>query len=211
MTVARRAVIRTLAGCLAVIGSAAVSPAQQSDPQLAANYSPTLPPLRPAFDRVVQEYVDDEDMAPQVSAPRFLNNVGASDSMFRMIESMMQASPTFRRQCARLAGASSLTVIVALVAVEPSRQTRATTVFSVSPEGHMVARVMLGPSGSKEELLAHEFEHILEQLDGVDLPSMSRRSSSGVSVVNGTHFETVRANVIGRQVAEEIHYGKRRE
>ena len=55
------------------------------------------------------------------------------------------------------------------------------------------------------ELIAHEFEHIIEQLDGVDLAIMSRLRSTGVKRVNEVDaFETRRAIVTGLRVARGI-------
>ena len=54
------------------------------------------------------------------------------------------------------------------------------------------------------ELIAHEFEHIIEQLDGVDLAIMSRLRSTGVKRVGEVDaFETRRAIVTGLRVARE--------
>lgn len=163
----------------------------------------------PPIERVVREYVDDDDeRVPQITSAA-MTNLDTSDSLRKVIESMLQASPTFRRQCARLAAESRLTIEVALVAVEPSRTSRATTQFAVGVGGLLVARIMIGPAGPVDELLAHEFEHVLEQLDGVDLESLARRQATGVSVVDGSRFETVRAATVGRQVAEEIRNARR--
>jgi hypothetical protein len=63
-----------------------------------------------------------------------------------------------------------------------------------------------GPDATQlVELIAHEFEHILEQLDGVDLAAWAGRS--GVRRVGGSDregpFETERARQVGRLVAGE--------
>ena len=74
------------------------------------------------------------------------------------------------------------------------------------------ADVQLGPSGDPVLLIAHEFEHILEQLDGVDLPSMATRVATGVRLVpESGHFETDRAIAAGRQVASEVRRGRARD
>ena len=75
----------------------------------------------------------------------------------------------------------------------------------------MEADVQLGPSADPVKLIAHEFEHILEQLDGVDLASMATRVATGVHMVPGSgHFETERAIAAGRQVASEVRRGRAR-
>jgi hypothetical protein len=67
-------------------------------------------------------------------------------------------------------------------------------------------RVNAGDGLAVVELVAHEFEHILEQLDGVVLSAWAGRS--GVYRVGGDAtdgpFETERARQIGRRVAGEF-------
>ncbi len=63
----------------------------------------------------------------------------------------------------------------------------------------------VGYLGEPILLIAHEFEHILEQLDGVDLPSMAARPATGVhAVASSGRFETDRAIAAGRQVEREV-------
>ena len=55
----------------------------------------------------------------------------------------------------------------------------------------------------KPEYLAHEIEHVLEQVDGVDLRRSARGGVAGVSETSRV-FETARAIAIGRVVAREV-------
>jgi hypothetical protein len=52
------------------------------------------------------------------------------------------------------------------------------------------------------EYLAHELEHVLEQIDGVDLVRLKRQGVDGVEHVGGQD-ETARARSVGRAVARE--------
>ena len=52
------------------------------------------------------------------------------------------------------------------------------------------------------ELLAHEFEHLIEQLDGVDLKALARDGEAR-RLADGA-FETDRAMAAGQQVAGEV-------
>jgi hypothetical protein len=62
-----------------------------------------------------------------------------------------------------------------------------------------------GGDGELVEHLAHEIEHVLEQLDEVDLAAAEAAHIHGVSASRGqTAFETRRAVVIGRLVAAEV-------
>jgi hypothetical protein len=57
------------------------------------------------------------------------------------------------------------------------------------------------------QYIAHEFEHLLEFAEGLNLSFESERKGSGVwRTVNG--FETQRAIDAGRQVAREVAEGR---
>jgi hypothetical protein len=52
--------------------------------------------------------------------------------------------------------------------------------------------------------LAHELEHVLEQIDGVNLRSAARRGVRGVATDHRTRFETARAISVAAQVTREL-------
>jgi hypothetical protein len=52
------------------------------------------------------------------------------------------------------------------------------------------------------EHIAHEVEHVLERLDGTDLPKLARQRLDGVVDLDGV-YETARAQAVGRRVARE--------
>ena len=53
------------------------------------------------------------------------------------------------------------------------------------------------------EYIAHELEHVLEAVDGTDLPRLSRQRVDGVINLGGS-YETARAQSVGRLVAREV-------
>ena len=53
------------------------------------------------------------------------------------------------------------------------------------------------------EHIAHEVEHVMEHLDGTDLPRMARQRLDGVVNLEGV-YETARAQAVGRRVAHEV-------
>ena len=73
----------------------------------------------------------------------------------------------------------------------------------------MTATVVIGQATDIVELIAHEIEHIIEQLDEIDLASKATVPHSGVKALDhdGPVFETVRARVIGVRVAQEVRRG----
>lgn len=128
-----------------------------------------------------------------------------------VVAEMFRYSPTFRRQCGRLARASDLRIDLAPSLLSGLTPGEALTRIVRRPNGAMEADVQIGPIGDPALLIAHEFEHILEQLDGVDLTAMAARPATGVRLMRGSgHFETERAIAAGRRVAEEVNRGRTR-
>jgi hypothetical protein len=60
------------------------------------------------------------------------------------------------------------------------------------------ADVQLPPGQALAELVGHEFEHLLEQVEGLDLRALSRIRGSGVHEVDREVFESDRAIEAGR-------------
>jgi hypothetical protein len=125
-----------------------------------------------------------------------------------LVERMWIASPTFRRQCARLAQ-GSLTVTVRLDFSPLNTRANAETVITREPRFH--ARVSLrGAQFEMVQYLAHELEHVLEQIDGVDLPRAVAERVDGARLLGGSAvYETARAIAVGRQVTREVEQQRR--
>jgi hypothetical protein len=121
------------------------------------------------------------------------------------VESMVRWSPTFRRQCLRLANAPWLTIVLRSLPTRPSALVRARTQFSTDGRRHVTATMTIGAADDQVELIAHEIEHVIEQLDGVDLRARASLPATGVtSWDHDMEFETIRAIRAGRAVAEEV-------
>jgi Tol biopolymer transport system component len=119
------------------------------------------------------------------------------------VDRMWQSSPTFRRQCRRLAAEPGLPVTVERED-QPNRASSANarTELTFKANAPVTARVYLKTSSNVPELIAHELEHILEQLDGVDLQAQA--GNGAVWKADTATFETRRAIEAGRRVAREI-------
>ena len=127
-----------------------------------------------------------------------------------IVAEMCRRSPTFRRQLIRLAGAPGLVVTVAISRVRISSHVEATTRFAREHGLLRRADVAIGPADTASfvELIAHELEHVLEQLDGVNLAQLAQGPgvrSNGHQ--RGRFFETARARQIGLDVAAEFNAG----
>ena len=131
----------------------------------------------------------------------------AVDSMFQaVVEGMRQQSPAFRRQIARIGAARTSRVrVLPEERPRPTAGADARTEFTFKGGGLVSAHVYLRMSPRAPELIAHEMEHIVEQLDGIDLQA---QAGNGV-VWKSEHasFETRRAIEAGLLVAEEVARG----
>jgi hypothetical protein len=115
------------------------------------------------------------------------------------IDALIQASPTFRAQCQRIAAARTLRVD--LEVVQTLGAPRAETTIVRYEAGAVRACVRIAFGQDYRELIAHEFEHVIEQLDGVDLRS---EAGHGRAWLLDAHvFETRRASDAGRRVRRE--------
>jgi Tol biopolymer transport system component len=141
-------------------------------------------------------------MAADVRLPSTLD----SGSAFQpLVEDMWRLSPTFRRQCARLAIEPLLTIRLS-TADNRTDMSFADAKTLVHRKGaHITAEVYLPVSQRTVELIAHEVEHIVEQLDGVDLNTQAG-SGAAWRTPSGA-FETARAVETGRRVAHEVQRG----
>jgi hypothetical protein len=124
-----------------------------------------------------------------------------------IVADMCRRAPTFRQQVARLAKEPELTVTVERAAFRRTGALRAQT--SMTRVGGVLRSADVQVPADHElvvvEMVAHEFEHILEQLDGVDLRRWAGRSGVyqvGTTAPDGP-FETERARQVGRLVAGE--------
>jgi hypothetical protein len=128
--------------------------------------------------------------------------------MYReLVESMAERSPTFRGQLLRIATAPRLTID--LDVVPHIVGARAVTRMVRHADG-LAARAQVSQFDDVVELIAHELEHVIEQIDGVDLAADAGQPGSGVRATGPMTFETVRAKRIGVIVAQEVRASMRR-
>jgi hypothetical protein len=142
---------------------------------------------------------------PRVALPP---NFTFPESYREIIESMLARSPTFRRQCLRLANASDVTVRVQTLNPYAPGISRARSYITRGPGERLAAVVEIRPLGNLAELIAHEIEHVIEQLDGIDLKAQSSMSNSGVRTCPDGSFETIRAIRVGQRVARDVRAGR---
>jgi len=155
-----------------------------------------------SFDSVFP-YTDDASDAAAPVEP--MNVLIREESVRATVAAMLRASPTFRRPWARIGRTSDLRVVVTRSLMGGWPAAGAVTRITRTAAGRVLAHVEIGHAGDQITLLAHEFEHILEQLDDVDLAAMAARSGTGVRQFGHAQgFETERAIAVGRQVSGEV-------
>ena len=167
----------------------------QSDMLRAANLSST---------DVVRVYVPvDARPAWSVTVPP---NLKIPDIYQSYVRSMLRLSPTFRRQCLRITNALGLTVVLRQFLTRPPNRVRARTSFWTASDGRRYATVEIGALDDPVELIAHEIEHVIERLDGVDLRARAALPGTGVRLCDGGDgsFETIRATRAGLAAADEV-------
>jgi hypothetical protein len=143
---------------------------------------------------------------PALDANRARSSLDAGPQLAPLIDRMWKGSPTFRRQCTRLA-AESVRVVVFLDPRLDAKRALART--SIRMKDGRLASASTGLGAAHPELLAHEVEHVLEAADGVDLSWAVGHRLAGASSAGGGLFETARASAIGRLVAHELETDER--
>ena len=119
------------------------------------------------------------------------------------LERIWLSSPTFRRQCRRLASAPHLRVNLLLEDLARRPSSYHARAAMRRQKGVLVSvDIHIARFDDPVELIAHEIEHVVEQLDEIDL---------AIHVGNGNvwkredgAFETRRAIEVGRRVAHDV-------
>lgn len=127
-------------------------------------------------------------------------NIDAPQAILSTMRAMWAASPTFRRQCARLARAREGRIVMS---IRTQRSVEFQAVSQIERKGAVwTAHVEVHIDSKLVEMIAHEFEHLIEHIDAVDLARLAQQGLDGV-ISGATHFETARAMATGKRVARE--------
>ena len=137
--------------------------------------------------------------APTLALP---GSIELEQGLQPIVKWMLEHSPRFREQCRTLAAAPRLRATVTVSYRQPLGTSRARTAFRQTETGGLDAQIEIRRASDMSELLGHEFEHLIEQLDGVDLSAMAR-SGEARRLTDGA-FETERAIAAGQQVSDEV-------
>jgi len=112
---------------------------------------------------------------------------------------LLQQSPTFKQQCLRIATTIVLRVQVRIIPA--LRGSRGETTIQRFDTGALRAEVRVAFGEDYVELLAHEFEHVLEQVDQVRLTDQLSSRQAWITPTGA--FETQRATQVGARARHE--------
>ena len=130
-------------------------------------------------------------------------NLATSGTLRDVVVLMSNRSPTFRRQCVLIGAARGLVIRMRDAGPRGDRPYTARTVIRRHQFGALTANVELHTPLDTAEIIAHEFEHVIEQVEGLNLRLLSFVAGSGVVEAGDGSYETHRAVVAGRRVARE--------
>lgn len=143
-------------------------------------------------------------------ASRLPANVNVQRELLKRVATMLARSATFRDQCRRLAETPWMHVRV-MVKPELDRPSlRALSTIKRPQPRLFIALVDVAATADPTMWLPHEFEHLIEQLDSVDVEKQVD-DGTGAWRVSERMYETTRAIRAGETVYEEVHTKRRQD
>ena len=148
----------------------------------------------------------DASGAAPVSAIARPLNVQIDPLLQPLVEELLRTSPTVRRQWETIAASRLVRVsLISSPLLRESTAARARTGVARYAFGAVRTVVELPSAVDITELLAHELEHVLEQVEGLDLPALAKDGSSGVQELRRGVYETDRARNAGLAAMREVY------
>lgn len=138
---------------------------------------------------------------PEYIAP----NIWVQPLLREAVDEAMQSSATFREQV-RLVAAQRRAHVAITVDPDSSRHvtSRAHAELRTYSSGVLVVLITLPGVRDAQELVAHELEHVIERLAGVNLRREAARGTPGVSKMADGRLESQRALDAGLAVKTEV-------
>jgi hypothetical protein len=131
-------------------------------------------------------------------------NVRMNDQLRELFIRLAGQSATLRKQCATIANASHLRVIIQYANRVLPYNCEAKATITRFEAGRLSVVIEIPVTTRYAELIAHEFEHVLEAIEGIDLAALAKVRGSGVTQIANNVFETARARQAGRRVGFEV-------
>ena len=134
-------------------------------------------------------------------------NMQVNPVLVQVVTELLAASPAFAAQCAHIADARFVRITInPVMASSTTSRGSARTAMRRFAAGALLAVVDIPvPLTISEygELFGHELEHVLEQIDGVDLQAMTDARGGASRLADGA-YETARARRAGLLIAEQV-------
>jgi hypothetical protein len=137
-------------------------------------------------------------------------NIEATPALGGILARLIDQSPTLERQCLTLAALPHVRVQIRFPSGPLARWCRARARIERFAGGAIHATIEMPVTRDYAELIAHELEHVIEIVEGVDLAARAMERGSGVSRSLDGAFETDRARRTGRQAGAEVYEASRR-
>ena len=137
-------------------------------------------------------------------------NIEATPALGGILARLIGQSPTLERQCLALAALPHVRVQIQLPSGPLAHWCRARARIERFDGGAIRATIEMPVTMDYAELIAHELEHVIEIVEGVDLAARAMERGSGVSRSGDGAFETDRAQRTGRQAGAEVYHASRR-
>jgi hypothetical protein len=139
---------------------------------------------------------------PKIGCGELPSNIQVEPLLQSEVLLLLRRSETFRRQCVTIAAARRFRVrIVAVTPRSLVSSVRAHATITRYEHGTVRAVIEIPIASDYAELIPHEFEHVIEMIEGVDY---SQGGDGIVEVERGT-FETARAIEAGLAASREVH------
>ena len=157
-----------------------------------------------AYQYFIREYspLVPATLMPCTQASRRLpDSIQLPADLHRDVQWMLERSETFRAQCLRLAAAPQVRVRVTINPQIGNEGHRPRSTITRYRSGAITAVIEISLRGPIE-WIAHEFEHVVEQIDGIRVVELASQGRDAWCSGSGM-FETARAIRAGRAVLTE--------
>jgi hypothetical protein len=139
---------------------------------------------------------------PAAAGSTLPTNLRVPRDMRPLLERLLDVSPTFRQQVDLIRRTPRIRITVGYDR-RRSALIDAETVIERHEYGMLIVTTTLYMPGDVTELLAHELEHVCEQIEGVRLEALAQQRPGEVHEFGG-RYETNRARDAGRRAAQEL-------
>ena len=134
--------------------------------------------------------------------------IHVTEELQPVVAGMLATSATFRQQWQAIESRELVHVAIFLGNFRLDATCRAKTDIRRYSSGLLVAVIHIGAGEDHVELLGHELEHVLEQIEGIDLDALARDGSGRAKRRIDGAYETVRARHAGLTVAAEVRMAR---